>query len=90
MARSMGDHAVAELGVYAEPEITDTEVTAADRCIVLASDGVWEFIDSQEAIDIVYKHKNNATAASKALIATATDKWKKEEGNYRDDITAIV
>ena len=47
MARSMGDHAVAEFGVFAEPEITETQITPADRCVVLASDGVWEFIESQ-------------------------------------------
>mmetsp|Transcript_16904 Transcript_16904/g.35650 ORF Transcript_16904/g.35650 Transcript_16904/m.35650 type:complete len:413 (-) Transcript_16904:536-1774(-) len=90
MARSIGDHAVAELGVFAEPEITEKEVTSVDRCVVLASDGVWEFISSQEAIGIIQKHSRDATAACKALIAEASLRWKKEEGNYRDDITAIV
>ena len=43
----------------------------------------------QEAIDIVYKHRKDATAASKALIAESAARWKREEGNYRDDITAM-
>lgn len=90
MSRSIGDHAVAEIGVFAEPEITETGITVEDKCIILASDGVWEFISSQEAVSIVHKHSKNATAACKALIAEASARWKREEGNYRDDITAIV
>jgi len=90
MARSIGDHGVAELGVHAEPEITETSLDSNDKVLILASDGVWEFIESQEAVDIVYKHKSNATAACKALINESAARWKKEEGNYRDDITAIV
>lgn len=90
MARSIGDHAVAELGVFAEPEITETEVRPEDRCILLASDGVWEFMSSQEAISLVQRFSNDASAACKALIMEAAWRWKKEEGNYRDDITAIV
>lgn len=32
------------------------EVTPQDRFIVLASDGVWEFISSQEAVDIIAQY----------------------------------
>jgi len=35
------------------------------------------------------KHPN-ATAATKELIRQATARWKAAEGNYRDDISAIV
>ena len=35
------------MGVHSEPEIVVNEVTSEDKCIVLASDGVWEFIESQ-------------------------------------------
>ena len=31
-----------------------------------------------------------ASAACKALIKVALEKWLKHEGDYRDDITAIV
>ena len=36
-----------------EPDCTVIELTPQDKFIVLASDGVWEFIESQEAIEIV-------------------------------------
>lgn len=70
--------------------MTETPLSAAEKCLILASDGVWEFISSQEALDICFKHQHSATAACQALIKQATYKWSAEEGNYRDDITAIV
>lgn len=36
-----------------EPEITVTELGSHHEYVVLASDGVWEFIDSQAAVDLV-------------------------------------
>lgn len=36
-----------------EPECTVKELTPVDKFMILASDGVWEFIESQDAVDIV-------------------------------------
>ena len=44
---------VRRVGVVSEPEVCTLELTPADAFIILASDGVWEFISSQEAVDIV-------------------------------------
>jgi serine/threonine protein phosphatase PrpC len=50
----MSIHAVAEgIGVTAEPEVLAMELTPAHPFLVLASDGVWEFIPSQEVVDVV-------------------------------------
>lgn len=35
------------------PDVTVTEVTPADQLLILATDGVWEFVSNQEAVDIV-------------------------------------
>ena len=48
MSRSLGDHGVAEVGVTAEPEMLVDEIRPEDTLLILASDGVWEFISSQE------------------------------------------
>lgn len=56
MSRSFGDTLAESVGAFAEPEITQTIVGAADRLVIVASDGVWEFISSQEALDIVTAH----------------------------------
>ena len=51
--------------------------------------GVWEFISSEEACSLIAGHKN-ATEACSALVIEAAARWKRYEGSYRDDITAIV
>ena len=95
MARSIGDHLVKEIGVVAEPEVRFEEIPVAvqkdqDPFIVLCSDGVWEFIDSNQAVQLLGKFLPDATTACTKLIETAAAKWRQEEGDYRDDITAIL
>ena len=104
MARSIGDHRVATVGVIAEPVVEAHTLTlpADDESdgsyfLVIASDGVWEFIESVSACALVKKFllapdqpQPDATLAVSRLIETAAAKWNQEMGDYRDDITAIV
>jgi len=91
MARSIGDYAVKDVGVIAEPEVKKFKVSNEDRFVILASDGVWEFIPSQEAVDIVGGFLSyGCHDACEELIQVAAQRWQEEEGDYRDDITAIV
>jgi serine/threonine protein phosphatase PrpC len=91
MARSIGDFAVKSVGVIPEPDVVKYEVTEKDKFMILASDGVWEFITSQEAIDIVNSCIDQGCyEACEELIQVAALRWSEEEGDYRDDITAIV
>jgi protein phosphatase 2C family protein 2/3 len=91
MSRSLGDHAVKQVGVIAEPVVTQHEVTEEDDFVILATDGVWEFISSEEAVGIVSENLHRgATKACQTLIEAAAAKWHDEEGDYRDDITALV
>ena len=91
MSRSLGDYAVTAVGVIPQPDVTQYKVEERDKFMILASDGVWEFIESQEAVEIVHLNiEKGAEEACKVLIDTATERWKEEEGDYRDDITAIV
>lgn len=46
MSRSFGDSMACRAGVHAVPEIKMFEVSAEDKVIILASDGVWEFLDN--------------------------------------------
>jgi len=92
MSRSIGDHAVKRIGVTAEPEVTTHKLTADDAFLVIASDGVWEFLASDVVATLVAPllAKGGATVACTKLIERATAEWRKEEGDYRDDITALV
>jgi hypothetical protein len=44
---------IVRVGVSSEPDHSVVELTDQDCFIILASDGVWEFITSKEAVDIV-------------------------------------
>ena len=80
--------------MIAEPEITEFDFGEKDQWVLLATDGVWEFITSQEAVEIVSanmgKGKISAAKACQALIEQAAIRWRHAEGDYRDDITAII
>ena len=51
--RSLGDLAAEAVGVIAEPEVKSVEITQAHLFFVVASDGVFEFLSSQEVVDMV-------------------------------------
>jgi len=99
MSRSVGDGECKKYGVIPNPEVQRFELAAAsdakpegdgDRFVIVASDGVWEFIESQEACEIVASEPGSMSRGCAKLVQEAALRWKREEGNYRDDITAIV
>jgi serine/threonine protein phosphatase PrpC len=47
VSRSIGDFIVKGIGVSAEPEVKQFTLETSDRFIIMASDGVWEFLSSQ-------------------------------------------
>ena len=50
----MRAHTVAEnIGVIADPEMEVRQLTAATPFLVLASDGVFEFLSNQQVVDMV-------------------------------------
>lgn len=46
MSRSFGDQVAARVGVNAVPEVSEYHMSATDKVIILASDGVWEFLEN--------------------------------------------
>lgn len=76
-----------ELGVTAEPEILCKDLKPHDRFIVIASDGVFEFLTSQNVVDIVKKFEDPSEACQ-ALVEEAYNRWLQFEVRT-DDITAI-
>eukprot|EP00559_Dactyliosolen_fragilissimus_P005051 CAMPEP_0184869844 /NCGR_PEP_ID=MMETSP0580-20130426/35536_1 /TAXON_ID=1118495 /ORGANISM="Dactyliosolen fragilissimus" /LENGTH=583 /DNA_ID=CAMNT_0027371601 /DNA_START=104 /DNA_END=1855 /DNA_ORIENTATION=+ len=93
MSRSLGDYAVKTVGVISTPVVTFHKLQSNDDFLILATDGVWEFISSEEAVHLVHAHLVKGEGSSKAcqsLIEAAAARWHEYEGDYRDDITAIV
>jgi len=89
MSRALGDKIAHTVGVISEPGISVLELYPADQFIILASDGVWEFIDSQQAVDIVSSHERLEDGV-KDLIDRSYARWIEEEDGVVDDITATV
>lgn len=92
MTRSIGDTVLSEYGVSPVPEVTYTNLTALDSFMVLASDGVWEFMSSQEVVDFVGRMRREgrtASDASEALVREAVRRWRRNEVVV-DDTTAVV
>jgi len=69
MTRSMGDGCAAEAGVIPDAEIFEFELTSNDMFIVLASDGVWEFMDNELVAKIVapFYESGSPEAAANAI-----------------------
>jgi serine/threonine protein phosphatase PrpC/CRP-like cAMP-binding protein len=86
--RSIGDRIGERLGVFAEPEITSVSLNENSKFMVIASDGVWEFITSQGVIDMVAEYKDPLDAC-KRVVNESYHKWLEEEVRT-DDITMIV
>ena len=91
MSRSIGDLIATSLGVIPVPEFVEFELNDDTLFIVMASDGIWEFISNEKVKEMVmpFYEKKDPHGAGKALIAEATRYWE-EEDIVVDDITVIV
>lgn len=89
MSRSLGDGVAHTAGVSSEPEFTERDLDpAVDKCVVVASDGLWEFVSNQETIDMVQDASTPFGSVEK-LVKEANDRWEAEE-QVVDDTTVIT
>ena len=90
MSRAMGDAVAQTAGVSSLPEFREHQLCAErDELIILASDGVWEFLSNDEAVAIASACATPA-AACEALVEESARLWLAEEAGVCDDITAVV
>lgn len=89
MSRSIGDEISQTVGVISVPEIRKHELSSKDKFAIWASDGVWEFMSSEEAVNLVYKHRDDLQKAATLLVEESTRRWKAEE-EVIDDITCTI
>jgi len=91
-SRSLGDTLAKDCGVLAEPDISVTEVKAGKKpFMILASDGIWEFLESEFVVKAVSKilPLEGPTRALHKLHREARKRWR-QEGHTYDDMTAIL
>ncbi|XP_057956759.1 probable protein phosphatase 2C 35 [Malania oleifera] len=86
--RSVGDSTAEKIGVTAVPEVSILQLTPDHLFFVIASDGVFEFLSSQEVVNMVASHSDPRDAC--AAIAGESYKLWLEHENRTDDITIII
>ncbi|XP_057469893.1 probable protein phosphatase 2C 60 [Actinidia eriantha] len=87
----------------AEPSISVHELQPDDQFLIFASDGLWEQLSNQEAVDIVKSHPHSGSARRLVKVALQEAAKKREmrysdlkkidrgvRRHFHDDITVIV
>jgi serine/threonine protein phosphatase PrpC len=96
--RSLGDRVAKRLGVTAEPEVLPISLSKHEKCLVIASDGIWDVLSNQQIMDICQNHHGDPHQACREIVETAHREWLKNDlcaseddpdASY-DDITVVV
>lgn len=94
MSRSLGDTVVHKSGVSADPEVIEHMVDENDEFCILATDGVWDVVDNNHAVQMVHNFAVRSVnwsplEASNCITKFARSRWEKLSPMV-DDITCIV
>lgn len=90
MSRSLCDAVAHSAGVSSEPEFFEYDFNPdrEDLILVMASDGLWEFMSDQEVMDLAYSTTEPRFAVDR-LISESNERWMREE-QVIDDTTVCV
>eukprot|EP01041_Mallomonas_annulata_P008978 gene8978-18578_t len=91
MSRSLCDAVAHTAGVSSDIEFFEmnfNETGREDLVLIMASDGLWEFMSDQEVVDIAVATTEPRYAVDK-LISEANERWMREE-QVIDDTTVCV
>lgn len=89
LSRALGDYCVKDFGLISVPHFSQTHITNRHQFLILATDGVWDVISNQEAVEIVSATREREKSA-KRLVESAAQAWKyNKRGIAKDDISAI-
>eukprot|EP00980_Cylindrotheca_fusiformis_P028148 scaffold22583_cov106-Cylindrotheca_fusiformis.AAC.19 len=86
--RSIGDSVAEDIGVISDPEVVTKALTESDEYLVIATDGVFEFLTNKQVMEIV-EECSDPIKACEAVHQAAYKKWEVHE-HRTDDITVIV
>ena len=91
MSRSIGDMDAKKIGVIPNPQIVEYTIDYSTKYLLICSDGIWEFIDNEDAMTIGNKFylRNDANGLCQELYKKSVEFWLKEDCVI-DDITAIA
>ena len=91
MSRSIGDMDAKKFGVIPNPQVIEYTVTSKTKYILMCSDGIFEFINNEEAMKIANKYylRDDAKNLCRDLTDISTSRWLKED-IVVDDITVVA
>ncbi len=97
MSRSLGDSVVHRFGVTADPELTEYTLSEGDEFVIIASDGIWDVVDNNQAVQVIQNFITKGGErggwdpheAAIWLSKFARARWEKMSAMI-DDITCIV
>lgn len=91
VSRSIGDTEATKLGVLAEPDFNLKTIKSNMKYIVIASDGIWEFLNNKDVCEIIkpFYSVGDVKGAVEELIKQSTERWAKK-GDNADDISVII
>lgn len=77
ITRAFGDHSLQKEGVIAKPYIKKHVLKSIDKFLVIASDGVWDSMEDQEAVNFC-KDEFSTKDIAQAIVKSALDKGSKD------------
>jgi serine/threonine protein phosphatase PrpC len=86
VSRSLGDFEFAPL-VVAEPHVLSFRLAPDDRCLLLASDGLWDVLSDDEAIEIALRVGTGAAADPAAASQLLVDEALRR--GSRDNVSVV-
>jgi serine/threonine protein phosphatase PrpC len=94
MSRSLGDSYAHGVGVTWEPNLSAYTLTARDLFLVLGTDGVWDVMNGDAAVDFVERYRCKrvpGVSCAEALTLEAQERWKAAHDEaIVDDISVAI
>ncbi|TPX57766.1 hypothetical protein PhCBS80983_g03587 [Powellomyces hirtus] len=87
VTRALGDTVATRLGILSDPEVAIIQLTAADRFLIMGTDGVWDGVTYEEILDAVATCPDPADASKRITEASLAGMDKQ---NLDDNTTNIV
>lgn len=77
ITRAFGDHSLKGKGVIAKPYIKKHVLKSSDRYLLIASDGVWDSMEDQDAVNYC-KEDCSTKDIAQAIVKGAIDRGSKD------------
>ncbi|KAK1419236.1 hypothetical protein QVD17_28399 [Tagetes erecta] len=87
LSRAFGDFFVKDSGLISEPDVIQTTITARDRFVILATDGVWDVVSNEKAVEIVSAEREES---ARRVVEYAAAQWKRKRPGYAADDISVV